>query len=37
MSKFVQAIEKKRENRIYLAERYGLTSKKTVDCRQELD
>ncbi|KAB2497020.1 aspartyl-phosphate phosphatase Spo0E family protein [Bacillus cereus] len=34
---FEQAIEKKREKMIYFAERYGMTSQKTVDCSQELD
>ncbi|SDZ26426.1 aspartyl-phosphate phosphatase Spo0E family protein [Bacillus sp. 166amftsu] len=34
---FEQAIEKKREKMIYFAERYGITSQKTVDCSQELD
>ncbi|CAM4131949.1 aspartyl-phosphate phosphatase Spo0E family protein [Bacillus cereus] len=34
---FEQAIEKKREKMIYFAERYGMTSQKTVNCSQELD
>ncbi|CAM4089641.1 stage 0 sporulation protein [Bacillus manliponensis] len=34
---FEQAIEKKREKMKYLAERHGMTSKKTVHCSQELD
>ena len=34
---FKQKIEKKREKMIYFAERYGMTSQKTVDCSQELD
>lgn len=34
---FEQAIEKKREKMIYFAERYGMTSQRTVDCSQELD
>ncbi|MBO1582927.1 MULTISPECIES: aspartyl-phosphate phosphatase Spo0E family protein [Bacillus] len=34
---FEQAIEKKREKMIYFAERYGITSQKTVSCSQELD
>ncbi|PFJ17929.1 stage 0 sporulation protein [Bacillus cereus] len=34
---FEQAIEKKREKMIYFAERYGMTSQKTVHCSQELD
>ncbi|MEH6979704.1 aspartyl-phosphate phosphatase Spo0E family protein, partial [Bacillus pseudomycoides] len=34
---FEQAIEKKREKMMYFAERYGITSQKTVDCSQELD
>jgi hypothetical protein len=37
ISMFEQAIEKKREKMIYFAERYGMTSQKTVDCSQELD
>lgn len=32
-----QAIEKKREEMIYFAKCYGLTSQKTVSCSQELD
>lgn len=34
---FEQVIEKKREKMKYLAERYGMTAKKTVSCSQELD
>lgn len=34
---FEQAIEKKREKMKYLAKRYGMTSKKTIHCSQELD
>ncbi|KFN03785.1 aspartyl-phosphate phosphatase Spo0E family protein [Bacillus clarus] len=34
---FEQAIEKKREKMIYFAERYGITSQRTVICSQELD
>ncbi|MDM5153798.1 aspartyl-phosphate phosphatase Spo0E family protein [Bacillus sp. DX1.1] len=34
---FEQAIEKKREKMMYFAERYGITSQKTVICSQELD
>ncbi|PFA24695.1 MULTISPECIES: aspartyl-phosphate phosphatase Spo0E family protein [Bacillus cereus group] len=34
---FEQAIEKKREKMIYFAQRYGITSQKTVNCSQELD
>ena len=34
---FEQAIEKKREKMIYFAQRYGITSQKTVSCSQELD
>ncbi|WP_459500705.1 aspartyl-phosphate phosphatase Spo0E family protein [Bacillus sp. C1] len=34
---FEQAIEKKREKMMYFAERYGVTSQKTVNCSQELD
>ncbi|AIK37558.1 MULTISPECIES: aspartyl-phosphate phosphatase Spo0E family protein [Bacillus] len=34
---FEQAIEKKREKMMYFAERYGITSQKTVNCSQELD
>ncbi|ABS21202.1 aspartyl-phosphate phosphatase Spo0E family protein [Bacillus cytotoxicus] len=34
---FEQVIEKKRKKMIYFAERYGITSQKTVNCSQELD
>lgn len=34
---FEQMIEKKREEMKYFAKRYGMTSKETVSCSQELD